>query len=375
MTEKTAVHYGKVELIPGIVCDGYVLNDGTAVMSLRGTANLLTMEHVSLRSMVVNWPPKTLKPFINKGLGMVVNSVKVEAKNSPYQGRNIVVYTAETIEELISAYALAFANDVLRKNQKHIGKRCVVLLKSLVKAALDTAIKQACGLSSNIQQISQQNYVELIKEFGFSCSFEGEIAIKKDITNFLDIPESTLNSFLKKHQNEIPPIKLDYATIKANGGKASRMNGYSLDNVGKIALGMDSVIGIELKKRAFGHIGTIVKPDTKGEIEWQEVLAKVFAGFGFQHNYTIGNYRVDFFVEKLMLILECNGYDNHCNYNQKKEAEREKFLKQRYSLIRFHHKVGLETLVNGILQAKMGTVIKLYNLEHLYPETGKLNLQ
>ena len=375
MTEKTAVHYGQVELIPGIVCDGYVLNDGTAVMSLRGTANLLTMEHVSLRSMVVNWPPKTLKPFINKGLGMVVNSVKVEAKNSPYQGRNIVVYTAETIEELISAYALAFANDALRKNQKHIGKRCVVLLKSLVKAALDTAIKQACGLSSNIQQISQQNYVELIKEFGFSCSFEGEIAIKKDITNFLDIPESTLNSFLKKHQNEIQPIKLDYATIKANGGKASRMNGYSLDNVGKIALGMDSVIGIELKKRAFGHIGTIVKPDTKGEIEWQEVLAKVFAGFGFQHNYTIGNYRVDFFVEKLMLILECNGYDNHCNYNQKKEEKREKFLKQRYSLIRFHHKVGLETLVNGILQAKMGTVIKLYNLEHLYPETGKLNVQ
>ncbi len=82
MTEKTAVHYGQVELIPGIVCDGYVLNDGTAVMSLRGTANLLTMEHVSLRSMVANWPPKTLKPFIDKGLGMVVNSVKVEAKNS-----------------------------------------------------------------------------------------------------------------------------------------------------------------------------------------------------------------------------------------------------------------------------------------------------
>ncbi len=31
-----AVHYGKVKLIPGILCDGYVLNDGTAVMSERG---------------------------------------------------------------------------------------------------------------------------------------------------------------------------------------------------------------------------------------------------------------------------------------------------------------------------------------------------
>ncbi len=29
-----AIHYGKVELIPGIICDGYVLNDGTAVIIL-----------------------------------------------------------------------------------------------------------------------------------------------------------------------------------------------------------------------------------------------------------------------------------------------------------------------------------------------------
>ena len=37
MTEQTAVHYGIVELIPNILCDGYVLDDGTAVLSERGT--------------------------------------------------------------------------------------------------------------------------------------------------------------------------------------------------------------------------------------------------------------------------------------------------------------------------------------------------
>jgi hypothetical protein len=71
MTEKTAVHYGQVELIPGIVCDGYVLNDGTAVMSERGTAKFLTMDHVSLKRVVASWPPKTLKPFVDKASSVV----------------------------------------------------------------------------------------------------------------------------------------------------------------------------------------------------------------------------------------------------------------------------------------------------------------
>jgi hypothetical protein len=152
---------------------------------------------------------------------------------------------------LIRGYSLALANRKLRVNQRHIGERCVILQSALTRSALEIAIKQACGLSPNIQQTVQQNYVELIKEFGFTCSFDNEIAIKKDIVNFLKVPESTLNSFLKKHKDEIQPIKLDAATIRANGGKASRMNGYNLEDVSKVALGMDSVIGIELKKRAF----------------------------------------------------------------------------------------------------------------------------
>jgi len=369
-----AVHYGKIELIPGIICDGYVLNDGIAVMSERGTADLLGVDQKQLNRVRTNWPPKVLKPFIDEGLIVRTNSVEVVAKNSPHKGRNIVVYDSNIIENLIRGYSLALASHSLKTNQRHIGDRCVILSCSLIRTALDTAIKQACGLSPDIQETAQQHYtdaVKLIKDYGFTCSAPNDIAIKKDIVKFLDIPESTLNSFLRKHRQEIEPIKLDYSTIRSIGYKAPRMNGYHIEDVSKIALGMDSVIGIDLKKKVFGKVSSLAKQETKGEIEWLEVLTKVFAGFGLHHNYPIGKYKVDFFVEKLMLVLECNGYDNHIYYDTKKETEREKFISQRYSVVRFHHQTDWETLVNGILRTQIGAVTKLYNVGHLYPEKTK----
>ena len=51
MKKPKAIYYGKIELIPGIICDGYVLDDNTAVMSLRGTADLLGMDHKTLHAM------------------------------------------------------------------------------------------------------------------------------------------------------------------------------------------------------------------------------------------------------------------------------------------------------------------------------------
>jgi very-short-patch-repair endonuclease len=370
MTERKAVYYGQVELIPGIVCDGYVLDNDTAVMSERGTADLLSMDHAPLKRMVLNWPPKTLEPFIDKGLSMKTNLVEVVAKNSPYQGRKIVVYDSHIIENLIRGYSLALASHSLRTNQRHIGDRCVTLICSLIRTALDTAIKEACGLTTNIQQTAQKNYIDavkLIKDFGFTCSAGDDIAIKKDITQFLNVPESTLNSFLRKHKNDIQPIQLDAATIRSFGGKASRMNGYHLDDVTKIALGMDSVVGIELKKQVFGQIGSFAKPETSTEVQWQKVLSSVFEGFDLRFNYPIGPYKVDFFVAKLMLVLECNGYC-HRYYDPKQEKEREKLITQKYSLVRFHHQVSLETLFNGILQAKQGTTVKLYDLKQLGQE-------
>ncbi len=370
MQERKAVYYGQVELIPGIISDGYVLDDDTAVMSERGTAELLGVDQKHLNRVRTNWPPKVLKPFIDEAFSVRTNSVEVVAKNSPHKGREITIYDSSIIENLIRFYILAFANNKLRENQKHIGERCAILSASLIKTALDAAIKEACGLSTNIQQTAQKNYIDavkIIKDFGFTCTAPNDIATKKDITQFLDIPESTLNGFLRKHKNEIQPIKLDSATIRSFGGKAARMNGYLLDDVTKIALGMDSVIGIKLKKQVFGQIGSFAKPNTSVEVQWREVLSKVFQGFDLYFNYQIGPYKVDFFVAQLMLVLECNGYC-HRFYDEKEEKVREKLVTQKYSLVRFHHKINLETLFNGILQAKPGKMVKLYDLERLGQE-------
>ena len=155
MTEQKAIYYGQIELIPDIICDGYVLDNNTAVMSERGVADLLGIYHYTLQSMANKGIPKALKPFVDESLGMVPKSIEVVAKNSPYQGRKINVYTTPVIESLIRGYALGLANDTLRQNQQHIGKRSVILQSSLVRTALDAAVKQACGLSPNIQKIAQ----------------------------------------------------------------------------------------------------------------------------------------------------------------------------------------------------------------------------
>jgi len=270
MKKPKAVSYGQLELIPGIICDAYVLDNGDAVMSERGVAKLLGIYHNTLQSMANNGLPNTLKPFIDKDFSMTVTLVEVTANNSPYKGRKITVYDSKCVESLMRAYALANGNNVLRKNQVHIGRRCVILLVALVRTALETAIKQACGLNPNIQQIAQLNYAQvgqMMKDSGLTSSIGNDIYTKKDITNYINVPLSTLNNNISKFHDDISAINLDRATIRAIGSKAPRMNAYNLEDVGKIILGMDSVIGIELKKQVFGTVGTLAKLDTKGEIE------------------------------------------------------------------------------------------------------------
>jgi very-short-patch-repair endonuclease len=360
--ERTAVYYGQVELIPGVICDGYVLNDGTAVMSERGTANLLGMDQKTLKAMRGNWPPKTLNPFISNDFIMRGNFVKVTTRSSPYFGRNIVVYTSATIETLIRTYALAFINDGLRENQIHIGKRSVALLISLVRAALEAAIREACGLPTRIQETIQQHYIDgakLLKEYGFTCSVSENIFIKKDLIKFLGVTPGKLNGHFRKHRDHIKPIPLNRQKRHAAGSNASHLNGYHIDDAVKIALSMDSVVGIELKKALFGQIGCFAQPYTSDEIQWEAIFSRMFTGFDFYHNYPMGKYRVDFFVPAFMLVLECNGYC-HRHYHLEKEKERERFIIQRHSLVRFDHGVSVEMVINGILQAKPGKIIRLH---------------
>ncbi|HHB91676.1 MAG TPA: hypothetical protein ENK59_00495, partial [Thioploca sp.] len=199
MQELQAVKYGKIELIPGIKCDGYILSDGSACLSERGAADLLGMKHVSLRSVVATWPPKTLKPFVDKGISVVATLATVEAKNSPHKGREIIVYDSNMIETIISAYVVAAGHNALQKNQLHVGKRCSVLVPALIRTAIDTVIEQACGITPNIQQTVQEQCIKLMKQFGLKASFPEEIYTKKDIIHFIDKPLGTLNSYLKTH--------------------------------------------------------------------------------------------------------------------------------------------------------------------------------
>ena len=41
-------------------------------------------------------------------------------------------------------------------------------------------------------------------------------------------------------------------------------------------------------------------------------------------------------------------------------------------MVRFHHLTDLETLVNGILHAQVGTVVKLYDVGHVYSGSSQL---
>ena len=78
-----------------------------------------------------------------------------------------------------------------------------------------------------------------MKQFGLKTSFpEDKLYTKKDIINFLEKPLGTVSSYIRKHN--IPHENINYQTIKANGGKANRMNGYNLESVSRIVLGMDS---------------------------------------------------------------------------------------------------------------------------------------
>ena len=210
------------------------------------------------------------------------------------------------------------------------------------------------------------NVVALIQESGFQCSVDNQIATKKDIAKFLKVPVSTLSSFLRKHADEIKPLRLDAETIRSMGSKARRLNGYYMDDVAKIVFAMDTPVSIDLKKRIFGQIGAFASPHSRGEIQWRKVLAEVFKGFDLHYNYPIGKYRVDFFVAKMGtgLVLECNGI-SHKYYNRQEEEKREKAITKRYALVRFHPEISLESLFNGILQAKVGAVVRLYDLENI----------
>ncbi|NUM37306.1 MAG: hypothetical protein HUU50_22410 [Candidatus Brocadiae bacterium] len=275
----TADYFGKIQIL-GMDVDGYVLSNGKACLSERGAFSLLGFSTPSvLERAYSNLWPKELRPFISKEFECTQTLVKIIA-NCPHKGSDIRVYDAKTINTIARAYSRAYLHGKLRKNQIHIGLHCATLRDAMADIALEQMIYDSCGYKpkESFAQRVETNYlnaIDIIKELGFTCSLPDDIATKKDIAQFLKVPQDTLNSFLHKHRDEIKPIVLETNQIRSVSSKAGRMNGYSLDDVVKIVLGMDSETGIEVKKRLFGHIGTFVKTKVKVEIEWRQTLSRV----------------------------------------------------------------------------------------------------
>ena len=119
---------------------------------------------------------------------------------------------------------------------------------------------------------------QLLKDLGFQYSLPGQMATKQDIIQSMDIPESTLNTFLRRHSDQIKPVRLNKATIQSLGIKANRLNAYAPEDVFKIVFWMDSTMGIQVRKKIFGDIGIEEIPVIRHETEWKSFLSKVFAG-------------------------------------------------------------------------------------------------
>ena len=140
----TADYFGKIQML-GIDADGYVLSDESPCLGERGAARLLGFStHAVLDRLVSNTWPKELKPFIPKNLSWSQTLVKVTA-NCPNKGSKIRVYDAQSINAIARAYATAYLQGKLRKNQIHIGLHCATLRNALADVALEQIIYDVRG--------------------------------------------------------------------------------------------------------------------------------------------------------------------------------------------------------------------------------------
>ena len=214
-----------------------------------------------------------------------------------------------------------------------------------------------------LQKAQNWHGVELLQEMGLKPSLPGNLASKEDIAQFLKVPKSSLSTFLRRREHEIKAIPLTREQIRAIGSRASKMNGYNMEETFKITYYMDTTVGIDIKKKIHGRFMVCAKAEPKGEVAWRKSFLQIFDGFGLHSQYPIADYHVDFFVAALMLVLEYDGEDSHSSYNAEEEAARERAITRRYALIRFNDQTSVESLVNAILKIKPRHKLKLYSNE------------
>ena len=114
-----------------------------------------------------------------------------------------------------------------------------------------------------------------------------------------------------------------------------------MDDVAKIVLSMDSVIGIDLKEKIFGKSSSLVKLEHDGKIISPQSLIRVFDGFALLQNYVIADDMVNFFVKEFNLILELE--------NQQSKARKQKLLSQGYRVVHFKQQMKWEVFLNRLL--------------------------
>jgi phage regulator Rha-like protein len=141
----------------------------------------------------------------------------VEIGSSAKRAQVIYALTRHETEFLI----MDFAGPKARQKKLLILGRLHAIEADVLRGAFDAAREKA--------QI--WDGVALLKEYGFKPSVSEQLATKKDIVDFLNIPEATLNSFLRRHADQIQAVRLEHDMIRSLNSKACRMNGYDLDNV------------------------------------------------------------------------------------------------------------------------------------------------
>jgi very-short-patch-repair endonuclease len=93
---------------------------------------------------------------------------------------------------------------------------------------------------------------------------------------------------------------------------------------------------------------------TQSEIKlWKYLKGKQMMGYDFHRQKPIGNYIVDFFCNKLQLVIELDGFSHHFENTYQKDIEKEDSLKKLgITVLRFQDSEVMHRIdeVIGIIQ-------------------------
>jgi len=143
MDKKILKAWGKGTIqIAGIDLDGcYVLEDGTAILSQRGTTKLIGKKWRSSRTeSPIFIGAKNLQPFISDELKKRLNGIQF------YDGSRLVMgYHADILPLICDVYLAARAANALTASQLPVAQMCEILVRVLSRMAMTSLIYEQLG--------------------------------------------------------------------------------------------------------------------------------------------------------------------------------------------------------------------------------------